>query len=39
MAKRIHDIGKATPKPKKWKWGKSEKELLNYFKKRYGNKD
>jgi len=39
MAKKMQNIGKATPKPKKWKWGKSEKELLNYFKKRYGNKD
>ncbi len=39
MAKKMQNIGKATPKAKKWKWGKSEKELLNYFKKRYGNKD
>jgi cytochrome c-type biogenesis protein CcmH/NrfF len=35
----MQNIGKATPKQKKWKWGKSERELLNYFKKRYGNKD
>ena len=27
------------PKPKKWKWGKAEKELIKYFKQRYGNKD
>ena len=39
MAKKMQNIGKATPKQKKWKWGKSERELLNYFKKRYGDKD
>ncbi len=27
------------PQSKKWKWGKAEKELIKYFKQRYGNKD
>ena len=31
--------GKLPGKPNKWKWGKAEKELIKYFKQKYGDKD
>jgi hypothetical protein len=40
--RRMRNIGKIKedkPKPNKWKWGKAEKELIKYFKQKYGDKD
>ena len=39
--RKMPNIGKTKEdkKPNKWKWGKAEKELIKYFRKKYGDKD
>ncbi len=42
IPRKMRNIGKIKedkPKPNKWKWGKAEKELIKYFKQKYGDKD